>query len=124
MQTTIDGQKSPENIKTLVLKSLDGDKALEIETIDLRGQTALADYMIIATGTSSRHVGALAEKLAERLSHLGMKDIHIEGLENCDWVVVDAGDVIVHIFRPEVRDFYALEKMWRTPHPGMELVTA
>lgn len=107
------------------MHSLDADKAQDIEVIDLRGQTSLADYMIVASGTSSRHVSALAEKLAERLGKLGIKDVHMEGQKTSDWVVVDAGDVIIHVFRPEVRDFYALEKMWRHPHhPNMELVTA
>lgn len=120
-----DGQKAPENIRDLATRSLDADKALDIETIDLRGQTALADFMIVASGTSSRHISALAEKVAERLKALGLNDIHIEGLRTSDWVIVDAGDVIIHLFKPEVRSFYSLEKMWRTPpHPGIELVTA
>lgn len=119
-----DGQKAPENIRDLAMRSLDADKALDIETIDLRGQTALADFMIVASGTSSRHISALAEKVAERLKALGLNDIHIEGLRTSDWVIVDAGDVIIHLFKPEVRSFYSLEKMWRTPHPGIELVTA
>ena len=81
--------------------------------------------MLVATGTSSRHVYALADKLAERLSKTGLSDINIEGQKTSDWVIVDAGDVIIHIFRDEVRSFYALEKMWRNPtHPDMELVTA
>lgn len=107
------------------MNALDADKAQSIELIDLRGQSSLADFMIVASGTSSRHVSALADKLAERLSRLGVKDIHVEGQQTGDWVVVDAGDVIIHVFRPEVRDFYALEKMWRNPlHANMELVTA
>ena len=118
------GQKSPENVKELALRALDADKALDIEMIDLRGLTSLADYMIVASGTSSRHVNALAEKLAERLSILGLKDIRMEGQENSDWIIVDAGDVIIHLFKPEVRSFYNLEKMWNMPHPTMELVTA
>jgi ribosome-associated protein len=122
------GARSPENVKALVLSSLDADKALEIESIDLRGQTALADYMVIASGTSSRHVGALAEKLSERLKTLGIKDVYMEGLENSDWVVVDAGDVVIHLFKPEVRSYYNLEKMWQTPHlankQAIELVNA
>jgi ribosome silencing factor RsfS/YbeB/iojap len=120
-----DGRKSPDSVKDLAMRSLDADKALEIEMIDLRGQSSLADFMIVATGTSSRHVYALADKLAERLSAIGLKDVHIEGQKTSDWVVVDAGDVIIHVFRSEVRSFYAIEKMWRNPnHPNMELVTA
>jgi ribosome-associated protein len=77
----------------------------------------MADYMIIATGRSSRQVGALAEKLQERLKATGLHGVSAEGMTNCDWVVVDAGDVIVHIFRPEVRDFYSIEKMWSMQPP-------
>lgn len=118
------GQNAPEDVKDLVIRSLDSDKALDIETIDLRGQTALADFLVIASGTSSRHISALAEKLGERLKPLGIGDIHMEGLKNSDWVVVDAGDVIIHLFRPEVRSFYNIEKMWSTLHPGIELINA
>ena len=122
--TCDEGRKSPENVKTLVLQALDADKALDIEIIDLRGQSALADFMIVASGTSSRHINALAVKLSERLDLLGLKDIRMEGQKNCDWVIVDAGDVIIHLFKPEVRTFYNLEKMWRTPHPSIEVVHA
>ena len=112
------GQKAPDHVKDLVMHSLDMDKALDIELIDLRGQTSLADYMIVASGTST------AEKLDDRLRALGIKDVHMEGLRTSDWVVVDAGDVIVHLFRPEVRSFYGIEKMWRSAHPGIEMVPA
>lgn len=105
--------RSPETLKSIIEQSLDGDKAEQIESIDLRGQTDLADYMIVASGTSTRHVGALAEKIQERLKARGYGDIRAEGLSDCNWVVVDAGDVIVHIFRPEVREYYNIEKMWR-----------
>lgn len=91
---------------------MDADKASDIVTIDLKDQTALADYMIIASGTSSRHVSALAQKLKTRLELRGVKGMAIEGLSQSDWVAIDAGDVIVHLFRPEVRDFYNIEKMW------------
>lgn len=99
-------------MKTLIEQSLDADKALDIVTIDLQGQSALADYMIIASGTSSRHIQALAEKLRHRLHLRGHKDVRIEGMAQGDWVVLDAGDVIIHLFRPEVRSFYNIEKMW------------
>lgn len=108
------GQKSPENIRDMVMKALDADKAMDIEMIDLRGLTSIADYMIVASGTSSRHVSAIADKLAERLNILGLKDVRLEGQENSEWVVVDAGDVIIHIFQPEVRSFYNIEKIWNT----------
>lgn len=91
---------------------MDADKAEEIEAIDLRGQSALADFMIIASGRSSRQVGALAEKLQARIKADGYGDCHIEGREQCNWVIVDAGDIIVHLFRPEVRAYYDLEGMW------------
>lgn len=109
------GQKSPEHVKEMAMKALDADKAVEIEMIDLRGLTSIADYMIVASGTSSRHVSAMADKLAERLNILGLKDVRIEGQENSEWVIVDAGDVIIHLFKPEVRAFYNLEKMWSVP---------
>lgn len=106
-----------------MLESLDADKAEDIETIDLRGQTAIADYMIVASGRSSRQVGALAEKLQDRLKAMGYKDVRIEGREQCNWVIVDAGDVVIHLFRPEVREFYNIEKMWRA-FPQLHEVTA
>lgn len=99
-------------MKDLVLKSLDADKAEDITTVDLNDQTALADTIIVATGTSSTHVNALAQKLKERLEGRGVKGIRLEGLSQADWVVMDAGDVIVHLFRHEVRGFYNIEKMW------------
>jgi len=96
---------------------LDADKAEDIKTIDLRGQTPIADYMIVASGTSSRQVAAMAEKLQERLKGMGVRDIRIEGKDQCNWVILDAGDIIVHLFRPEVREFYNIEKMWQSAAP-------
>lgn len=81
-------------------------------TIDLKNQSSIADYMVIASGTSSRHVSALAKKLQTRLELNGVKGIKIEGADQCDWVAIDAGDIIIHLFRPEVRAFYNIEKMW------------
>lgn len=98
--------------KDLVVKSLDDDKAYDIEVIDLEKQSAIADYIIIASGTSSTHVKAIAEKLKDRLVARGTKEIRIEGATQGDWVILDAGDIIVHVFRPEVREFYNIEKMW------------
>jgi ribosome-associated protein len=109
-----EGARSPEKLKALIESSLDADKAEDIQTIDLRGQTAIADYMIVASGRSTRQVSALADKLGDRLSGLGVRGIRIEGAAQGDWVVVDAGDVIVHLFRPEVRAFYDIEKMWKS----------
>ena len=112
------GLNSPETLRDLIVESLDSDKAVDIEVIDLRNQTAIADYMIVASGTSSRHVASACEKLRERLKGVGHNDVRMEGEKQGDWVVVDALDVIVHMFRPEVRSFYNIEKMWRpTPAP-------
>lgn len=111
------GLQSPHDIKTLIERSLDADKAQNITLIPLDDQTGLADCMVIASGTSSRHIAAMAEKLRERLSARGVSDVRIEGLTQSDWVVVDAGDVIVHLFRPEVRAFYNIERMWGLPQP-------
>lgn len=103
-------------MKAFIEQSLDADKALDVVTIPLDEQTAIADYMIVASGTSTRHVSALAQKIKERLESRGHKSVRIEGLSQSDWVVIDAGDVVVHIFRPEVRAFYNIEKMWGAPH--------
>ena len=96
-------------------KSLDDDKAQELVVIDLEGKSSLADHLIIATGTSQRHVCAMAERLRDKLKDDGYGKVSLEGLPQGDWVLVDAGDVIVHLFRPEVREFYSLEKMWASP---------
>lgn len=97
-----------------ILASLDDDKAEEVVQIDLRGKTTIADFMVVCSGRSTRQVAAIAEKLIERLKALGIRP-RSEGIEQGDWALVDAFDVIVHIFRPEVREFYALEKMWMAP---------
>jgi ribosome-associated protein len=95
-----------------VLASLDDDKAEDIVQIDLRGKSSIADYMVIASGRSSRQVASIAEKLADRLKESYRMNCKTEGKGSGDWVLVDAGDVIIHVFRPEVREFYQLEKMW------------
>ncbi|WP_246098721.1 ribosome silencing factor [Paracoccus laeviglucosivorans] len=95
-----------------ILASLDDDKAEEVVTIDLRGRSAMADHMVIASGRSSRQVAAIAEKLVQRLKEQTGRTARIEGKETGDWVLIDTDDVIVHVFRPEVREFYQLEKMW------------
>ncbi|PPR63361.1 MAG: Ribosomal silencing factor RsfS [Alphaproteobacteria bacterium MarineAlpha4_Bin2] len=99
---------------------LDDDKAIDIVDIDLAGKSTIADAMVVASGTSVRQVGAMADHIREKLKASGLKGISIEGAENCDWVLIDAGDVIVHLFRPEVRDFYRIEKLWleALPDPG------
>lgn len=109
------GTFDPAAMKDLVVSSLDDDKAIDIEVIDLSGQSALADYIVVASGTSSRQIVRMAEKLTERLEARGHKGIRLEGLGQANWVVVDAGDIIIHLFRPEVREFYGIEKMWSVP---------
>ena len=105
-----DGQS--EVLLARILTSLDDDKAENVVTIDLRGRSSVADFMVICSGRSSRQVGAIAEKLTERLKEEFGRSCKIEGKEQGDWVLIDTQDVIVHVFRPEVRDFYQLEKMW------------
>lgn len=100
----------------MIERALDADKAEDIETIDLRGQSAIADYMIVASGRSTTQVTAMAKKLQERLKARGMAHTSLEGTEHGNWVILDAGDVIVHLFRPEVRSFYKIEDMWHAPH--------
>ena len=95
-----------------ILKSLDDDKAEEIVTIDLAGRSSLCDAIVVASGRSQRHVASTAEHLARRLKEAGYGGARMEGLPQGDWVLVDAGDVVVHLFRPEVRAYYDLEKMW------------
>jgi ribosome-associated protein len=101
----------------LILSRLEDMKAEETITIDLQGKSALSDYMVITSGRANRHVGAIAENVTKALKETGIKNIHVEGLPNCDWVLIDSGDVIVHVFRPEVREFYNLERLW-TQGPG------
>jgi ribosome-associated protein len=96
----------------VVLGSLDDDKAEEILAIDIRGKSSFADMLVVASGRSARHVGALADHVMRKLREAGVKDVRVEGLPQCDWVLVDAGDVVVHLFRPEVRSFYNIEKIW------------
>ena len=98
----------------LIETSLANDKAEDIIVVDLNGKTSIADYMVIATGRSARQVGAMAEHLMERLKAQGVA-VSLEGMRECDWVLLDAGDVVIHLFRPEVRAFYNLEKMWGGP---------
>ncbi|MEA2883103.1 MAG: ribosome-associated protein, partial [Bradyrhizobium sp.] len=87
-------------------------KAEETVTIDLRGKSAFSDYMVVTSGRANRHVGAIAENVTKGLKEAGTKSIHVEGLPHCEWVLIDSGDVIVHVFRPEVREFYNLERLW------------
>ena len=109
----------PDADKTLnmILSRLDDMKAEGTVTIDLRGKSAFSDYMIVTTGRANRHVGAIAENVTKALKENGIKNIHVEGLPNCDLVLIDSGDVVVHVFRHEVREFYNLETLW-TQNPA------
>ena len=100
------------NLKRIILNTLDSNKALDIVSIDLANKSSIADYMIIASGTSSRHIQALSEQVLEKFKISGIKNCKIEGKESNDWKLIDGIDVIVHIFNPEKRKFYELEKMW------------
>ncbi len=111
---------SSAGLLELVTSSLEDDKAGDIVSIDIRNKTILADYLVIATGRSQRHVGAVAEHLIERLKENKWRPVGVEGMPRCDWVLIDAGDVIAHIFRQEVREFYNLEKMWSVELPASE----
>ena len=100
---------------------LDEAKAEDIVSIDLAGKSSIADSMIIATGRTDRHVGAIADQLQQHLRDAGCRKLRLEGMQTCDWVLIDTGDIIIHLFRPEVREFYNLEKMWsgeRPPEPA------
>ncbi|KRA00504.1 ribosome-associated protein IOJAP [Mesorhizobium sp. Root157] len=98
-----------------VLASLEDSKAENIVSIDIQGKSSLGDYMVVASGRSNRHVAAVADHLLKALKDAGLGNVRVEGLAGADWVLIDSGDVIVHVFRPEVRDFYNLEKMWQAP---------
>jgi len=111
-------EQLPKQLSELAVKSLDDDKAEDIVVIDLAGKTSIADYMVVASGRSTRQVGAMAEHLREKLKTAGAPAVEIEGLAQADWVLIDAGDVIIHLFRPEVRSFYNLEKMWGIEPPA------
>ncbi|AHE56620.1 ribosome silencing factor [Sphingomonas sanxanigenens] len=99
-------------LHTLILQSLDDDQALDTVSIPLHGKSSIADHMVIASGRSTRQVASMAQKLAERIKSDFGRNPRVEGLPTADWVLIDAGDVIVHLFRPEVRSFYNLERMW------------
>jgi ribosome-associated protein len=100
----------------LVLARLDDMKAEDSVTIDLTGKSSIGDYMVVTSGRSQRHVGAVADHVIKDLKDAGLPDVRVEGMRQSDWVLIDAGDVIVHVFRPEIRGFYNLEKMWSSGH--------
>lgn len=111
--------KAPDSATLLedLVQWLDDAKAEEIVSIPLQGKSALGDFMVVASGRNDRHVAAIAEQLRDKLKARGEARVRVEGLNACDWVLIDTGDVIVHVFRPEVREFYNLEKMWQTELP-------
>jgi ribosome-associated protein len=117
-------QAQPDADKTLnmILSRLEDMKAEETITIDLRGKSAFSDYMIVTSGRANRHVGAIAENVTKGLKENGITSIHVEGLPNCDWVLIDSGDVVLHVFRPEVREFYNLERLWSNNPMGPQAV--
>ena len=110
------------NLKKTILNTLDSNKALDIVTIDLSGKSSMADYMIVASGTSSRHIQALSEQVLEQFKKNGVLNSKIEGKDSNDWKLVDGIDLIVHIFNPEKRKFYELEKMWSELIPKEKLI--
>ena len=110
-----------EHLNLIAEEALDSGKAINIISIPLSGKSSIADYMIVASGTSARHVSALADQLNEKIKKAGYRIFSIQGQSDSNWVLVDAGDVIIHLFRPEVREFYNLEKMWLAPQETVEI---
>ena len=110
------------DLKKIIIQTLDINKALDIVSIDLKDKSSMAEYMIIASGTSSRHIQSLSEQVLEKFKDYGMKDSKIEGKESTEWKLVDGIDLIVHIFHPEKRKFYELEKMWSELIPKEKLI--
>ena len=110
------------DLKKIIIQTLDFNKALDIVSIDLKDKSSMAEYMIIASGTSSRHIQSLSEQVLEKFKDYGMKDSKIEGKDSAEWKLVDGIDLIVHIFHPEKRKFYELEKMWSELIPKEKLI--
>lgn len=110
-KTASSGEKADE-LYALIMAQLDDDQAQEIVSIPLEGKSSVADHMVVASGRSTRQVAAMAQKLGEKVKQAGFGPVRIEGLPQADWVLIDCGDVVVHLFRPEVRTFYNLERMW------------
>lgn len=117
----VGAEVAADDLHRTVLEALDDGKAEDVVAIDLTGKSALADTMIVASGRSDRHVGAIADRVIRALKDGGFGRASVEGLESCDWVLIDAGNVVVHLFRPEVRSFYNLEKMWSAEAPAERL---
>jgi len=119
---TLQNLPQGDGLLDLVTTSLDDDKAEDIVAIDLAGKSAISDHMVIASGRSQRHVSAMAEHLVMKLKDQGIGKVSVEGANQADWVLIDAGDIVVHLFRPEVRDFYGLDKMWGVDLPRVQTV--
>lgn len=117
------GKGNPATLLKDVLAILDDAKAESVVTIDLKGKSAMGDHMVIASGRSQRHVGAIADQIVKKLKDMRHGRARVEGTPHCDWVLIDTGDVIIHVFRPEVRDFYNLEKMWSADRPDEALAS-
>jgi ribosome-associated protein len=113
-----DPQSRISALEDLILARLDDDKAQDVVFIDLKGKSAVADGLVVASGRSHRHVGAMADHLLRALKEEGYGRARVEGLPHCDWVLIDTGDVIVHLFRPEVRSYYNIEKIWSVEPPA------
>ena len=113
---------TPNRLLNVVLDTLDDAKAEDVVCIDLKGKTSIGDQMVVASGRSQRHVAAVADHLSRKLKEEGFGRARVEGLPHSDWVLIDAGDVIVHVFRPEVREFYNIEKMWSADRPMERMV--
>ncbi len=118
----IGGNDAVSRALNTVVASLEDSKAENIVSIDIQGKSSLGDYMVVASGRSHRHVAAVAEHLLQALRDAGLGQARVEGLSTADWVLIDAGDVIVHVFRPEIREFYNLEKMWQAPDLDEETI--
>ena len=108
----VSGRPDADETLRVVLACLDDMKAEDITTIDLSGKTSIGDYMVVASGRSQRHVASVAENVVKEVEQAGIRRVRVEGMRQADWVLIDAGDVIVHVFKPETRTFYNLEKMW------------
>lgn len=127
LETPSQGEASEDDqgaqaLERLILTRLDNEKAQDVVFIDLKDKSSVADGMIVASGRSHRHVGAMADHLLRTLKDAGYGRARVEGLPHCDWVLIDAGDVIVHLFRPEVRAFYNIEKIWSVEPPRRAVV--
>jgi ribosome-associated protein len=114
--------QSSQELLDRILRWLDDAKAESLVAIDIRNKSSIGDYMVIASGRSDRHVGAIADQVQRKLKEFGHRRVRTEGQPQCDWVLIDLGAIVVHVFRPEVREFYNLEKMWSADRPSDEVI--